>query len=150
MFFGERGANNFKGYGVMDFAATYNIAVWRSLRPWFKVEVYNLLNNPKQIAWDRTVTANPPSPLDANGIPTDYIEGPRFGQATSGATSRSRIPPERRPRVPHGVRRALLIGLQAPGSGLRAYRNRGRCPEPISTRSNPFTSRRSEHEIRGS
>ena len=85
VFFGERGANSFKGYGVMDFAATYNIAVWRSLRPWFKVELFNTFDNQKQIAWDRTVAANPASPLDANGYRTDYIEGPRYGQATSGA-----------------------------------------------------------------
>ena len=84
MFFGERGAYDFKGYGVVDFAATYNLTVWRTLRPWFKAEVYNLLNNTKLIAWDRTVTANAASPLDANGIPTDYIRGARFGQATAG------------------------------------------------------------------
>jgi hypothetical protein len=55
------------------------------VQPWFKIEVYNLLNNQKQIAWDRTITVNAASPLDANGIPTGYIQGPRFGQATSGA-----------------------------------------------------------------
>ena len=84
VFFGERGANDLKGYGVMDFAASYNLAVWKSARPWFKVEVYNLFNNQKLIGWDRTVTANATSPLDANGIPTGYVQGARFGQATSG------------------------------------------------------------------
>ena len=84
VFFGDRGAYDFEGYGVMDLAATYNLTVWRTLRPWFKVEVYNLFNNQKMIAWDRTVTANNASPLDANGIPTDYIRGARFGQATAG------------------------------------------------------------------
>lgn len=85
VFFGERGAYDFKGYGLVDLAASYNLAIWRSLRPWFKVELYNLLNNQKQIAWDRTVTANATGPIDANGIPRDYLQGPRFGQATSGA-----------------------------------------------------------------
>jgi hypothetical protein len=85
VFFGERNAYNFKGYGVMDLAATYNLAVWRSLRPWFKVEVFNMLNNQKQIAWDRTVTANAASALDANGYRTGETLGPRYGQATSGA-----------------------------------------------------------------
>ena len=84
VFFGDRGANDFKGYGVVDLATTYNLTVWRTLRPWFKVEVYNLLNNTKLIAWDRTVTANAASALDANGIPTDFIRGARFGQATAG------------------------------------------------------------------
>jgi hypothetical protein len=84
VFFGDRGGYDFKGYGVMDLAATYNLTVWRTLRPWFKVELYNLFNNQKLIAWDRTVTANNASTLDANGIPTDYIRGARFGQATAG------------------------------------------------------------------
>jgi hypothetical protein len=84
VFFGERGEYSFRGYGVLDLATSYNVAIWRSLRPWFKLEIYNLLNNTKQIAWDRTVTPDPASPLDANGIPTGYIEGPRFGQPTAG------------------------------------------------------------------
>jgi len=46
----------FKGYGVMDFAATYAIPVWKSASPWFKVEVYNVRNNQKQIAWDKTIS----------------------------------------------------------------------------------------------
>ncbi|HEY6359939.1 MAG TPA: TonB-dependent receptor [Vicinamibacterales bacterium] len=84
LFFGERGAYDFKGYGVMDFAATYNLTVWRSLRPWFKVEVFNMFDNQKQIAWDRTVAAKAAGALDANGYRTEYTEGPRYGQATAG------------------------------------------------------------------
>ena len=84
VFFGDRGGYDLKGYGVMDLAGTYNAPAWKSVQPWFKVEVYNLLNNLKQIAWDRTISVDP-SALDANGIPTGYIKGPRFGQATSGA-----------------------------------------------------------------
>jgi hypothetical protein len=84
VYFGDRGEHEFAGYGVMDLAAQYNIAVWRSLRPWFKVEVYNLFDNQKLIAWDRTVSVPAGSPVDANGIATTYVQGPRFGQATSG------------------------------------------------------------------
>jgi hypothetical protein len=69
----------------MDLATSYNLAVWKTVSPWVKLEVYNLFNNQKQIAWDKTVSADTSSPLDANGIPTGYIEGPRFGTATSGA-----------------------------------------------------------------
>ncbi len=84
IFFGERGASDFAGYGVMDLAASYNLAMWRSARPWFKFEAYNLFQNQKLIAWDRTVSATAAGPLDINGIPTDYTKGPRFGQATAG------------------------------------------------------------------
>ena len=84
VFFGERGEYDFAGYGVMDLAAQYNVAVWRTLRPWFKLEVYNLFNNQKTIGWDRTVSVAASSPVDANGIATTYVQGPRFGQPTLG------------------------------------------------------------------
>ncbi len=57
--------------------------VWKTARPWIKVEFYNLLNNSKLIGWDKTITPDPSSPKDANGLPTGYIKGPRFGQATN-------------------------------------------------------------------
>ena len=83
VFFGERGSGEFKGYGVVDLAVTYRIPVWRTLAPWAKVEIYNALNNQKQIAWDRTVAVDPAGGLDANGIPVAYLKGPRFGQVTA-------------------------------------------------------------------
>jgi hypothetical protein len=83
LFFGERGSQDFKGSGVMDFAGTYSIPVWRTAKPWIKFELYNLFNNTKQIAWDTTITPDPASPLDANGLPTGYIKGARFGQPTN-------------------------------------------------------------------
>jgi hypothetical protein len=85
VFFGERGENSFKGYGVMDLAATYTIPTWRTVSPWVKFEIYNAFNNQKQIAWDRTVGPDPASARDANGLPTGYIKGPRYGMATSDA-----------------------------------------------------------------
>jgi hypothetical protein len=84
VFFGDRGAYQYKGYGVMDFATSYYVPVWKTVKPWVKLEVYNLFNNQKQIAWDKTVTADATSALDANGIPTGYLQGPNFGKATSG------------------------------------------------------------------
>lgn len=83
MFFGERGSEDFKGYGVLDFAATYSIPVWRTTKPWIKFELYNALNNRKQIAWDTTITPDPAGPVDANGLATAYVKGARFGQATN-------------------------------------------------------------------
>ena len=37
----------------------------------------------KLIAWDTTITPDPSSARDEFGLPTGYIEGPRFGQGTS-------------------------------------------------------------------
>jgi hypothetical protein len=85
LFFGERGSEEFAGYGLVDLAATYQVPVWKTLRPWVKLEVLNALNNDKLISWDTTITADPASALDADGLPTGYIRGPRFGQGTSTA-----------------------------------------------------------------
>jgi hypothetical protein len=87
LFFGDRGTGQFPGYGVLDFAATYSVPVWRTGRPWVKLEIYNVLNNQKLIAWDTTVTADPNSPKDANGLPTGYLRGPNFGTATADVIS---------------------------------------------------------------
>jgi outer membrane receptor protein involved in Fe transport len=81
LFFGERGSGQFLGYGLLDLAATYSIPVWKSARPWLKVELYNVLNNDKLIQWDTTVNVDPNSPKDANGLPTGYIQGANFGKA---------------------------------------------------------------------
>ena len=85
LFFGERGAQTFPGAALFDLAATYRVPVFRTVSPWVKAEILNVTNNQKLIAFDTTVTPDPNSPLDANGLPTGYIRGPQFGQATSNA-----------------------------------------------------------------
>jgi Carboxypeptidase regulatory-like domain len=82
LYFGERGAGTFAGYGLVDFASTYSIPMWRSMAPWVKVEVLNVLNNQKLISWDTTVTADTKGPLDEYGLPLNYVKGPNFGNAT--------------------------------------------------------------------
>jgi hypothetical protein len=83
LFFGDRGAGNFDGFGAVDLAASYTIPIWRAARPWLKVEFYNLLNNDKLVRWDTTVTPDPNSPKDANGLATGYIQGANFGKPTN-------------------------------------------------------------------
>jgi len=82
LFFGARGAGDFAGYGALDLAATYAIPVWKSARPWIKFEFYNALNNGKLVSWDTTVTPDPASAKDANGLATGYIKGANFGKPT--------------------------------------------------------------------
>ena len=78
-----RGSETFPGYGLFDLSVQYSIPVWQSLKPWIKAEVYNVFNNTSQIGWDTTVIPDPTSPVDELGLPTGYLEGPTFGQATS-------------------------------------------------------------------
>jgi hypothetical protein len=85
LFFDDRGSEEFAGYGLIDLAVTYQVPVWRSLRPWVKVEVLNALNNDKLIGWDTTIAIDPASAVDANGLPTGFVRGARFGTATSTA-----------------------------------------------------------------
>ena len=86
LFFGERGSQEFAGYGLVDLGVTYQVPVWSSLKPWVKLEVLNMLNNDKLIAWDTTITVDPASALDADGLPTGFVRGARFGQGTSTAS----------------------------------------------------------------
>ena len=78
-----RGSETFDGYGLLDVAVNYSIPVWDSLSPWIKFELFNALNNDKQIFGDTTGTLDPDSPVDEFGIPTGFTRGPRFGEATS-------------------------------------------------------------------
>ena len=83
LFFGERGSQTFPGFALMDLGFTYTVPVVRTLRPWIKAEILNVTNNQKVIAFNTTVTPDPNSALDANGLPTGFIRGPQFGQATA-------------------------------------------------------------------
>ena len=83
LFFGERGSQTFPGFALLDLAFNYTVPVFRTLGPWVKLEVLNATNNQKVIAFNTTVNPDPGSPLDANGLPTGYIKGPQFGQATA-------------------------------------------------------------------
>src|SRR5205085_3588468 len=62
VYYGERGIGEFKGYGVLDFDVSYNIPVFRTVKPWLKFDVFNLFDNQKLIAWNTTVHPDPNSP----------------------------------------------------------------------------------------
>ena len=83
VFFDERGSQNFNGYGVADLGLGYNIPVFKTLRPWLKLDIYNMLNNQKQLAWNTTVSQDPTSALDSLGLRTGYRKGASFGKSTA-------------------------------------------------------------------
>ena len=82
-FSGGRGSETWDGYGLLDLAVNYRIPVWDSLSPRIKFELFNVFNNDKQIGGNTSVSADPDSPVDELGIPTGFIEGSNFGEATS-------------------------------------------------------------------
>jgi hypothetical protein len=83
LFFAERGSENFKGFGLLDLSLRYGIPFWRTLQPWYQLQIFNVLDNDKLIQWDTTVTPDPNSAVDDLGQRTGFVRGARFGQATS-------------------------------------------------------------------
>ena len=83
LYFGPRGSETFKGYGALDFNANYNVPIFRTVRPWVKFDVFNLLNNDKQISWNTTVRQDTTTALDALGYRTGFVKGATFGTATA-------------------------------------------------------------------
>ena len=78
----ERGTEQFPGYGLLDLSVNYNIPVFKSLRPWIKVDLYNVLDNRKLIAFDTTVSQNNAGAKDSVGLATTFNQGANFGKAT--------------------------------------------------------------------
>ncbi len=88
-FTGARGDQSFAGYGVLDASINYNVPVFRSVRPWVKLDVYNLFDNLKLIAWNTTISQNRTAgaPLDSLGLATTYTPGSTFGTGTGNTVT---------------------------------------------------------------
>jgi hypothetical protein len=89
VFFGGRGSETFKGYGLLDTSINYNVPVFRSLKPWVKFDIYNLLDNRKLIAWSTTVRQDTTTPRDDLGLRTGYVPTTpaTFGTATGNTVN---------------------------------------------------------------
>jgi hypothetical protein len=83
LYFGGRGSQFFESASRFDMAFNYDVPVYKKLRPWMKAEVRNLFGDQSLIAYNTTINVDPNSPLDADGLPTGFIKGSRFGQGTS-------------------------------------------------------------------
>jgi hypothetical protein len=87
VFFGERGSQDFTGAHLFDVALTYDIPVYKSVKPYVKLDVRNVLNDKTLGAgvsgFNTTIQPDEDGPVDADGIPTSFIRGTNFGEATS-------------------------------------------------------------------
>jgi hypothetical protein len=86
VFYGPAGSESFAGYGIVDASASYNVPVFRSVRPWVRMDLFNLFDNQKLISWNTSIAQDSSTPRDALGLRTGYITGPQFGRPT-GNTS---------------------------------------------------------------
>jgi hypothetical protein len=89
VFFGALGSQTFRGYGLLDVSVNYSVPIFRSLGPWVKFDIYNLLNDQKLIAWDTSVRQDPATPLDSLGLRTGFLprDPATFGTATGNTVS---------------------------------------------------------------
>ena len=93
---------HFAGYGMLDLSASYNVPVFRSLRPWLKMDLFNALDNQKLVSWNTSITADASGPKDENGLPVNYVKSAAFGTATGPGSY-----PRPRPGLDGG--RTLLV-----------------------------------------
>jgi hypothetical protein len=83
VYFDERGSEEFDSAQLVDLALTYSVPVFKDLRPWVKLELYNMFNNQNLVGHNVQVTPRPGGPVDATGLPLEYVEGASFGRATA-------------------------------------------------------------------
>ena len=83
IFFGGRGSQEFEDVSVFDLSALYRLDIWNSVQPWIKFQVRNLFHSTPRINFDTRIAPNPAGPVDANGISTEFLRSPTYGQALS-------------------------------------------------------------------
>jgi hypothetical protein len=83
LFFGDRGIGEFEARHLFDLAVSYQIPIWRTLGPWAKFDVFNVLNHQPLMRYNTTVSADFAGPRDEFGLPLNFIQGANFGQATT-------------------------------------------------------------------
>ena len=107
LYFGERGAGSFAGYGARgprDDVDDPGVALDGAVAA--RSKLLNVLNNQKLISWDTTVTADTKGALDEYGLPRELRHGAELREGDED----DRLPAParghgRRPHVPRGVRR---------------------------------------------
>jgi outer membrane receptor protein involved in Fe transport len=83
VYFGGRGTGLFDNPShLFDLAVTYSLPVLGTLRPYVKLDMRNVFNRTPLISYDTTVDPDFDGPVDALGLPTQYLRGPNFGEAT--------------------------------------------------------------------
>ncbi len=85
IFFDERGSEFFEDSHQVDLALLYQVPIWKTARPWLKLEFYNVFNNQPLVAFNTAVTPDASSALDADGLRTGFIKPAVFGTARSNA-----------------------------------------------------------------
>jgi hypothetical protein len=83
VYFEGRGTELFDDYSLFDVSLNYQIPVWQDLRPWLKLDFFNVFNYNEPYKWNTTVRLDPNSPVDALGLRTGFIRADNFGEPTA-------------------------------------------------------------------
>lgn len=96
IYFGGRGSQLFGDIHRVDLALNYEIPVWKTLAPYLKFSVFNVLGADDLVTHGTGITPCrpenagttrcPTAPVDANGIPTTFTRNATFGTARSVAS----------------------------------------------------------------
>jgi tRNA (Thr-GGU) A37 N-methylase len=70
---------------VLDCLDGTPLLVWQELRPWVKLDFFNIFNYDEPYKWNTTVRLDPASPVDELGLNTGFIQGASFGQPTASS-----------------------------------------------------------------
>ena len=88
LFFGdERGIGEFESAHIFDFTVSYDVPVYKTARPFVKIELRNAFNEQPLIGFNTTVSVDPASPRDELGLPTGFIRGANFGTPVNNHTA---------------------------------------------------------------
>jgi hypothetical protein len=88
LFFGdERGIGEFESAHILDLTLSYEVPVYKTARPFLKVEFRNAFNSQPLIGYNTTVAPDLTSPRDALGLPTGYTRGANFGNPVNNHTA---------------------------------------------------------------
>ncbi len=82
VYFSGRGSESFKGSALFDASTSINFHLG-SWRPWVKLDLFNVLNNQTLTSWNTAIRTDATSAKDSLGLPTGYLPGALFGQATA-------------------------------------------------------------------
>jgi hypothetical protein len=83
LFFADRGSEFYESTSLFDFSVTYQVPVFRTLRPWLKLDLFNAFNDQSLARFNTAVTADNAGPRDADGLPLNHVPGANFGRATA-------------------------------------------------------------------
>lgn len=82
IFYDSRGTGEYEAAHLFNMALNYELPVWKTARPYFKVDFRNVFNAQPNIQSDTTLLPDNNGPKDALGIPTTFIKGANFGKPT--------------------------------------------------------------------